>query len=189
MDLNFIEKYGEIIRERQVLGPNQECKLWTGAIKKCGPTKQLKYGVVGCKINGKWVTVAAHRLSYSLQYGVHLDQLNREGYDISHLCHNSLCINPHHLSFEPHSVNNNRQRCKNKKECTFHENRPMCLLNLIITGILNSIYIYVHYIVKLNTDIHHHRIIDLKSEPVHTVLYKMSLSNLLGLKYILTDLP
>ena len=33
------------------------------------------------------------------------------GKDISHLCHNKLCVRGEHLSAEPHAVNNARQKC------------------------------------------------------------------------------
>jgi hypothetical protein len=134
MDPVFIEKYSAILAERQAPSQNQQCLLWTGAVKKCGRHKTILYGCITCKIAGNWKTVSVHRLKYVLDHGVHLDTIQVEGFDISHICHNTLCINPLHLVFEPHRVNNNRQRCKNKQICFGHENRPRCLLNLLIPG-------------------------------------------------------
>lgn len=50
---------------------------------------------------------------------------------VSHLCHNKLCCNPEHLSYEPQSINNNRQNCEPSK-CRHHSIRdtqyPDCII-------------------------------------------------------------
>jgi hypothetical protein len=33
-------------------------------------------------------------------------------YDISHCCHQSICVNPTHLSHEPHYIKMDRERCR-----------------------------------------------------------------------------
>ena len=38
------------------------------------------------------------------------------GVDASHLCHNSLCVNPDHINFETHEVNNMRHTCVSIKK-------------------------------------------------------------------------
>lgn len=34
-----------------------------------------------------------------------------EGWEVSHLCHNPICINPYHLIAETHAQNNTRRNC------------------------------------------------------------------------------
>ena len=75
--------------------PNSGCWLWSG------PT----FGTVGrygrIRVAGK--TVAVHRLSYELDGGE-----IPEGYEIDHLCRNTVCVNPRHL--EPVTPKVNRLR-------------------------------------------------------------------------------
>lgn len=68
----------------------------------------------------------AHRFMYML----HTNTLHiPHDKQISHICHNSLCINPLHLSLEEAHVNNERQLCKNlvPKVCLKHAGYPDCL--------------------------------------------------------------
>jgi hypothetical protein len=50
--------------------------------------------------------------------------------EISHLCHNSLCVNPAHLCLEPHHVNQHRSTCVGRGHCYSHPGFPDCLLHL-----------------------------------------------------------
>lgn len=68
----------------------------------------------------------AHRLMYML----HTNTLQiPHGMHISHLCHNSLCINPLHLNLEEPHVNNERRLCKKliPQVCLKHAGHPDCL--------------------------------------------------------------
>jgi hypothetical protein len=47
--------------------------------------------------------------------------------DVSHLCHNRICVNIHHLVNEPRSINLNRKECKRDGVCT-QLHTPHCLL-------------------------------------------------------------
>lgn len=70
------------------------------------------------------------RKFYWHMYMLHTNTLHiPHGIHISHICHQSLCINPLHLSAEPPDVNNNRQLCKNMvpKVCLKHAGFPDCL--------------------------------------------------------------
>ena len=46
-----------------------------------------------------------------------------ESKNVPHLCHNRCCVKLEHLSYEPHSINNQRLVCKNESEfCGLHGN-------------------------------------------------------------------
>lgn len=71
--------------------------------------------------------IYVHRLSY-IVHTRNFDIFNRHMH-VSHLCHNTHCINIQHLSYEPQHVNNNRQRCKIRqpKTCLGHGAYPDCV--------------------------------------------------------------
>ena len=91
------------------LAANGQCQIWKGATSKTG------YGVT--KIKGRQYYV--HRLSYMINTDQeHLpERVNDVRFDCSHLCHNKLCTNAAHISFEPHSINNTRQACLHANHC------------------------------------------------------------------------
>ena len=49
--------------------------------------------------------VNAHRASY-----IAFNEIFVLPLDISHCCHESSCVNPNHLSHEPHDINIERER-------------------------------------------------------------------------------
>lgn len=77
-------------------------------------------------MDGSQKSERAHRLSFILSSGLFDLPL---GYDVSHICHNTLCVKYEHLSLEPHEVNNSRQLCKNlsPQKCMGHRPFPDCL--------------------------------------------------------------
>ena len=46
--------------------------------------------------------------------------------EVSHLCHEPLCINAEHVSLEPHSCTRNRLRCVNRGVCHGHKSHGVC---------------------------------------------------------------
>lgn len=86
------------------------CWEWSGA-KKGGSN----YGVVHLRIGIDRMVVHAHRASY-----IAFNRRFLLAYDISHCCHHSSCINPDHLSHEPHTINMDRERCRKAKTCSGH---------------------------------------------------------------------
>ena len=60
--------------------------------------------------------------------------------DVSHICHNSLCVNISHLVLEPHYINCSRKDCIRYGRCENHA--PACLLGMLIGEINNSIQYY-----------------------------------------------
>ena len=121
----FLNKYKAKLNDFSVPARNGQCVIWTGATHKNG-----KYGVVQYKhpLNNTWHSIHAHRLAKLLS----LRLLDMPPYiDASHICHNSLCVNPDHISFEPHGFNNQRQICVVANKCFGHPDPlPECLVHL-----------------------------------------------------------
>ena len=113
------------LRKKSRLQPSTHCLLWTGCLKKTkgrgGDYGRMNVLVPGCHSRTR---MSVHRLAYI----VHTKNLTiSQQYDVSHLCHNSLCVNFDHLSLEPHSVNNARKTCRKQKACTGHGPHPECM--------------------------------------------------------------
>lgn len=48
--------------------------------------------------------------------------------EVSHLCHAKLCVNPMHLSLEPHATNQERIHCMQQGVCSgAHHPHPRCI--------------------------------------------------------------
>lgn len=97
---------------------DEKCFIWTGQ-------QRNGYGVLQFRFRGKKINLPIHRLTYYIynecvQIPPHVH--------ISHICHNKLCFEIDHLSFEPQRINNNRQICKNDGECTGHHGYVNCIL-------------------------------------------------------------
>ena len=90
-------------------------------------------------------TVNAHVLSYFL----HKETLPDSRKDcISHLCHNSKCVRPSHLSLEPMKINLKRSVCKKARQCFGHDDYEACILSkanvsldIIWEDVYNHLYI------------------------------------------------
>lgn len=95
------------------------CRLWDGEKDRYG------YGVHRHPFDGKRVRLLVHRLAYYLS---RLPTTLSPTYHVSHLCHQNLCINTDHLSYEPQSVNSKRNQCKLEGECTGHRGYKRCVL-------------------------------------------------------------
>lgn len=123
----FFQKYTDKLIGNSVLAENGQCRLWID------PSVLHKYGNVCYKHpgSGRWVSFCRPmRLSFMIySRNVNLPR----GFDCSHLCHNCRCINPQHISLEPHYINNHRLKCKNLGRCTKdHASYPDCRLDLTI---------------------------------------------------------
>lgn len=122
----FFEKYSQKLVRNSANEQNGECRIWTGSTGRNGC-----YGVIHVRYPNapRWTKVYVHRLAYMICYRVPCVHI--EGYDVSHLCHNSKCINVHHLSLEPHGFNNSRQTCVNVGHCLGHPDPlPPCKIDL-----------------------------------------------------------
>ena len=120
----FYDKYKAKIATSSAVSVNGLCIIWNGTKQKDG-----RYGVISykCPVTEKWKTMHVHRLSKL----VHTGTLSANSlFDCSHICHNSLCVSPDHLNFEPRGVNNQRQACVNAGKCHGHHTMPECLIHL-----------------------------------------------------------
>ncbi len=93
-----------------------ECHIWKGA---CTPNG---YGVLRCSFRGKRLRLKAHRALYFLE----TKHAMSSKMHVSHLCHNKLCVNIKHLSYEPQNINNNRQICAHEGLCHGHYGYSGC---------------------------------------------------------------
>ena len=96
---------------------NKTCKLWSG-------TQRNGYGILEFRFRGKKIKIPVHRLAYYLHNNCH--QLSPDIH-VSHLCHDKLCCNVEHLSYEPQRINNKRQTCKSNGECSGHHGFQNCI--------------------------------------------------------------
>lgn len=123
MDFN---KYNLRLLENSAMAPNGACTVWQGATKGSLPGN---YGVINITLqNGKRTVMNVHRVAKCIEERKLIDKQ----FDVSHLCHNKVCINVEHLSIEPHCVNNNRQNCRSKGFCSEHKPFSNCMLHLIM---------------------------------------------------------
>lgn len=110
---------------------SKNCKFWSTRFavnqRERGFTRGPKYGRLKVKWPGGRIKYhLAHRFMYML---VH-DLLDIPPHlHVSHICHNSLCINAEHLSLELPEINNSRQICKNvdPPACQHHSTYPDCV--------------------------------------------------------------
>ena len=109
-----------------------------------------RYATVSVTVKGSSrFTVNAHVLSYFL----HKETLPGSRKDcISHLCHNSKCVRPCHLSLEPMKVNIKRSVCKKARQCFGHNDYEACILskaNVSLDIIWEDVYIITYLYLTL----------------------------------------
>lgn len=128
MDLHVLHAFKAILDTRLSCPNEKGCLLYTGPTRKRG---NVHYGVIRKTIYGIPMEYYAHRVAKLSSVGLPYENSQ---YPCSHLCHNSLCCNSHHISLEPQSVNNNRMNCFTEKRCVGHINPdtnellPDCIL-------------------------------------------------------------
>ena len=109
------------------------CRVWKGASEDRSRSKDgsLLYGMIRAKLPYPYDSTTSqkhrvHRIAFSINNSDFYDPTDSD--PISHLCHNSLCINPKHLSKEPQLINNHRIKCVQQGACDGHEPHPECIL-------------------------------------------------------------
>lgn len=122
---------GLISKIDQNVQNSKGCQMWSTNFavnqRERGLTRGPKYGRLKVKWpDGRKKIYLAHRFMYMLHHGI--EHIPPELH-VSHRCHNSLCINPEHLSLEPPFINNSRQICKNltPSACQKHGVYPECI--------------------------------------------------------------
>lgn len=108
------------------------CTLWEGTLKQ-----GTSYGTVHLTFpsNPPYIpdkihkVLHVHRAFFLLHFIIENQVLtlpqNLDNYEISHLCHKTLCVNIKHLQKETHEVNMARNHCASMKSCSkLHQ--PFC---------------------------------------------------------------
>lgn len=119
----FWEKLSNSLAKKTVKGTGQ-CILWTGTTDHDG------YGVKRVKWpNGVQKLERVHRVAYMVKAKLVLprtDASSGQLLEVSHLCHNRLCVNPDHLVAEVHCINMSRIHCHYTGACSL-EHCPPCI--------------------------------------------------------------
>ena len=125
----WVMKTAEKIRSRG-RRDSSGCLTWTGAKTRSHPRAE-PYGVVYIRppFSTKRKKFRVHQMAYIAAHSQTNYGMNDVSFDISHLCHNSLCVEVAHLSREPRSINNHRKICKEEGRCYGgHGDYPSCIL-------------------------------------------------------------
>lgn len=96
-----------------------DCFVWTGQIDKYG------YGVLRLTVDEKRINLRPHSIAYYLSDP---SEKLQPAMHVSHLCHNKVCVNVGHMSYEPQRVNNSRMVCAANGECRSHRGYQKCIL-------------------------------------------------------------
>ena len=116
MGPDFFDKLRKRIEEKVVdfeAFASKECWQWGAALKK----GKEQYGKVHFMKDGEHFNTSAHRAMFVAANKVMPGDLRL---DISHLCHEGLCVNPRHLVHEEHVVNVDRRACTESGVCRGH---------------------------------------------------------------------
>ena len=105
------------------------CQIWTGS-KTRSNSQASPYGFIRVRL--PWSTsrkkIRVHVLAYLIN---NIEKRNSilgdRNFDISHLCHQSLCTQILHLSPEPRCINNGRRFCNSNKVCHGHGYYGKCV--------------------------------------------------------------
>lgn len=69
-----------------------------------------------------------HRVALMVEMRLTRSQFPGANLEVSHLCHEKLCVNPMHLSLEPHATNQERIHCMQQGVCSgAHHPHPRCI--------------------------------------------------------------
>lgn len=124
---HFFEKIQQQISAKTNVNANtRNCDLWLGATTSDGlyGRKQVTFP------DGSRKLMRISRVIYMIRHKILIiPTVNDAGnaLEMSHLCHNSLCVNSDHINLEPKAVNLERKHCVNQDSCTQNHN-PYCIL-------------------------------------------------------------
>jgi len=122
IDFDHLESIMRLKSEKSSDSSPTSCLLWNGCKIMC---RGVKYGRIQTRLNktGPIKNYYAHRVAYMCHNRFRIGQDD----EVSHLCGLGLCVNGHHLSKEPHSVNCERRSCHEHKVCRGHGEYPECI--------------------------------------------------------------
>ena len=131
---SWCEKYKKKLESNIHNTGNNACHAWTGPLT-CGKHKYGRFRFTNL-ISKKYQETSAHRAYFMISN--RLPQLEPKTeissqypsqiFEVSHLCHNTVCLNMNHLSYEPRSINLSRKTCKLANDCSGHGIFPNCML-------------------------------------------------------------
>ena len=127
----WAQAVAERIQRKSRQGESSDCILWTGATTQ-SRANSPSYGYMKVKLPSSQTrkSLRVHVLAY-LVTNIRLRDIllsKDRDFDISHLCHNSLCTNIQHLVAEDKALNNLRKACKRSGHCLGHGDHKGCLL-------------------------------------------------------------
>jgi hypothetical protein len=119
-DLPEAKTNGYLLTVDRRSAPHGHCRLWSEGVAGSG------YPNMRLTVPGRpSIQYGVHQIVFSLNSGM---PLNMPNYEVSHLCHQKLCVSFEHLSYEPKFVNVKRNACFTKQECDGHVPYPACVL-------------------------------------------------------------
>ena len=131
MDNKFKSKSLEILAKCQKQ-TNPDCLIYTGRASPSQTYPKIKITHEKSKYYQNM-----HVFIYKVHHNILPYAKSAHNIEISHLCHNHLCLNVHHLNMESRSMNNIRKNCNRFKQCSGHNDNPDCIF---VSG---TIYIYL----------------------------------------------
>lgn len=97
MDAFFRDFQFKLKKKSKHQPEENSCVLWTGNVSYSGYGLQsVKWPVEGRKLE------KAHRVALMVERGLTRSQFRDVEGEVSHLCHNKLCVNTAHLVIEQH---------------------------------------------------------------------------------------
>lgn len=125
MDKFFTKIAKSLQKNSREAADNGGCRVWKGCIDRYGyGTKRVTWPDGSVKLE------RVHRVSYMAHHRIfRQDMPHREAdglLEISHICHNKLCIEPNHLVLESHETNCERRSCQLVGECV-RNHVPPCI--------------------------------------------------------------
>lgn len=125
LDAFFTTLRQKIHVKTQYNANNRQCSIWTGAKTSDGRYGRLVVTFPDHSRKDMRVTRLLYMMKHeTLQIPTH-DIENRR-LEMSHLCHESLCINTDHLILESHTINMEREHCANQGFCA-KSHHPHCI--------------------------------------------------------------
>lgn len=142
LEMNFNQKIQQISKKRamyrnfEIKVDRNNCHFVVDNCDGYPPARSLSFI---SKLTGKRIRtkVRLHILFFYLeknQVPIRNHSENNNITEMSHICHNSFCLNIDHLSIEPHKINCDRRLCissfntQNRDECIGHGTYRPCIL-------------------------------------------------------------